>query len=372
MKRIGMASLLVLVVLGLARCGPTPTPESAIPSEQPPPTQATEPTSPPERRTLTLMTHDSFAVSEGVVAAFEADCACQVQFLKAGDTGLMLNQAILSKDHPLADLLFGVDNNLMGRALDAGIFEAYAAKALADIPDDLELDPEHRLLPVDFGDVCLNYDKGYFQEQGLAPPAGLEDLAQPAYAGLTVVENPATSSPGLAFLLATIARFGETGGYTYLDYWSDLRANDVLVTDGWEDAYYGQAAWWDGTRPIVVSYATSPAAEVYFSEGALDAPPTGNVLGPSACFRQVEFVGILKGTENRDLAEQWVEFMLGQTFQEDIPLQMWVYPANEKAVLPDLYQRFAQVPPDPARLDPDAIEANREAWIDAWTKVVLR
>jgi thiamine transport system substrate-binding protein len=372
MKRMWIGSMLVLVVLGLAACGPTPTAESPFQSELPTPTQAAEPTSPPARRTLTVMTHDSFAVSEDVVLAFQAECNCQVQFLKGGDTGLLLNQAILSKDNPLADLLFGVDNNLMGRALDAGIFEAYPAAALADIPDDLELDAEHRLLPVDFGDVCLNYDKAYFEEQGLAPPASLEDLATPKYAGLTVVENPATSSPGLAFLLATIAHFGETGAYTYLDYWGDLRNNDVLVTDGWEDAYYGQASWWDGTRPIVVSYATSPAAEVYFSEGALDEPPTGNVLAPDACFRQIEFIGILGGTANRDLAEQWVEFMLGRTFQEDIPLQMWVYPANEKAAQPELFQRFAQVPPDPAHLDPAAIEAHREAWIDAWTNVVLR
>ena len=344
--------LLALVLLVSAGCGPKLTP-------------ATTPSGP---RTLTVMTHDSFDASGEVIAQFEAETGATVKFLKSGDTGAALNQAILSKDAPLADVFYGVDNTFFSRAIEADIFEPYASPVLADIPDELELDSQHRLNPVDFGDVCLNYDRAYFEEKGIAPPATLEDLTKPEMKGLLVVENPATSSPGLAFLMATVGHFGEDG---YRDFWAKLRAGDVLVTAGWEDAYWGQfSAASDGDRPIVVSYATSPAAEVYFSEGAYTEPPTGNVLGDGACFRQIEFVGILKGTANRDLAEKWVDFMLSPTFQADIPLHMWVFPANPQAELPAVFQ-FAEVPPKPALLSPEAIDQNRERWIEAWTETVL-
>jgi thiamine transport system substrate-binding protein len=320
-------------------------------------------------RTIRLMAHDSFAVSEDVIAEFEATYNAQVEVLPSGDAGAALNQAILSKGNPLADVFFGVDNTFLGRALEAGIFEPYASPELGNIPDELELDPEHRLLPVDYGDVCLNYDQAWFEEQGIAPPTRLEELPQPEYKGLLVVENPATSSPGLAFMLATIGHFGREG---WLDFWAALRDNDVLVTSGWEDAYWGVSTWaGGGDRPIVVSYATSPAAEVYFSEGALEEPPTGNVLGPGACFRQIEFIGILAGGQHRDLAEKLIDFMLGQRFQEDIPLQMFVFPAREDASLPDFY-RWAERSSQPAQVETADIQANRETWIQQWTETVLR
>jgi thiamine transport system substrate-binding protein len=245
----------------------------------------------------------------------------------------------------------------------------YPSPALANIPDEFELDTKHRLLPVDYGDVCLNYDKAWFEAQELLPPKGLQDLTRPEYEGLLVVENPATSSPGLAFMLATVGHLGEDG---WLDFWVALRENDLLVTSGWEDAYWGQSTWaGDGDRPLVVSYATSPAAEVYFSEGALEEPPTGNVLGSGSCFRQIEFVGILEGGQHRDLAQKLVDFVQSERFQEDIPLQMFVFPANEKAELPGFY-RWAERPDQPAQVDTEAIQANRERWIEQWTETVLR
>lgn len=355
-KALCLLMVLVMLTGALAACRPAP----ATPT----------PTSP---RSLVLMSHDSFAVSEEVIAEFETAHNAKVQFLPSGDAGSALNKAILSKENPLADVFFGVDNTFLSRALEADIFEPYQPQGLENIPDTLELDPQYRLVPVDYGDVCLNYDKAYFEEKGLTPPQTLRDLTKPELKGLTVVENPATSSPGLAFLLATVGHFGESGDYTYLDFWRDMRANDVLVTEGWEDAYWGQSTWaGGGERPIVVSYATSPAAEVYFSEGALEEPPTGNVLGDGACFRQIEFVGILKGTKNRDLAEAFIDFMLSTRFQEDIPLQMWVFPANEQARLPQVFLDFAETPAHPAVVSPEDIAANREAWIEAWTEVVLR
>ena len=369
-NRVMFSFLAVMVVL--VGCGPTPATEPPVTGQE---TAATASPTPglSEAPTLTVMTHNSFDASQEVIAAFEQSCNCKIQFLKAGDAGLMLNQAILSKDNPLADVIYGVDNTFLSRALAGGIVEAYESPLLADIPDGLKLDPSLQMLPVDYGDVCLNYDKGWFKERGLVPPADLMDLTKPEYGGLTVVEHPATSSPGLAFLFATVERFGVGGDYGYLAYWTELRANDVLVTEGWEDAYWGQFTYAsEGDRPIVVSYASSPPVEVFYAETPFEEAPTGVITSDGSCFRQIEFVGILKGTPNRELAEQWVDFMLGTMFQNDIPLKMFVFPANSKAVLPEVFAKFAVIPTKPATLDPETIEANRERWVQDWTRIVVR
>lgn len=330
-------------------------------------------TSADEPDELTMMSHDSFDISEEVLAEFEAAHGVQINLLPAGDAGAALNQAILAKNDPLADLFFGVDNTFLSRALEAEIFEPYNSPGLDKVAEELKLDPSHHLLPVDYGDVCLNYDIQWFLDEGISPPQSLADLTDPAYRGLLVVENPARSSPGLAFLLASVDGFGTRGDYTYLEYWQDLRDNDVLVADGWEDAYYGHfSAAGGGVRPLVVSYASSPPAEVIFADPPVDQAPTASVTGPGACFRQVEFVGILKGTGHRETAEAFVDFMLEKRFQEDIPLHMFVFPANQEASLPEVFVKWAGVPSEPARIDPVQIDANREEWIEAWTDVVLR
>jgi len=319
---------------------------------------------------LRLMTHDSFDISAETLAQFTEQTGIPVEVFKAGDAGAMVNMAALASDDPLADVLYGVDNTFLSRALDNDVLIPYQSPLLDEIDDSLKLDPQFRALPVDFGDVCLNYDRAWFAASNLEPPASLDDLLDPAYAGLTVVENPATSSPGLAFLLATINTYGEDG---YLDFWQQLVANNVLVTDGWEEAYYGAfTAASDGDRPIVVSYASSPPAEVFFAEADLEEAPTAAVVSDGSCFRQVEFAGILRGTQHEQEARQLVDFLLGRTFQEDIPLHMFVFPANVNAELPDVFIEFSQVPAHPALIDPDAIDANREAWVQAWTQTVLR
>ena len=325
---------------------------------------------PAEGTTVRLMTHDSFDVSAEVLAAFEAETGITVEVFKAGDGGEALNKAILSKDAPLADVFYGVDNTFLQRTLDNDIFLPYASPALADVPDALQLDAEQRALPVNYGDVCLNYDVAWFAERGLPPPADLEALADPAYAGLTVVQNPATSTPGLAFLLATVEGYGEEG---YLAYWQRLVDNDVLVANGWEEAYYTHfTAASEGDRPLVVSYASSPVAEVYFAETPPAAAPTAAVVADGSCFRQIEFVGILSGTEAEGAAQQLVDFMLSPVFQEDIPLKMFVYPANGTAVLPEVFTQHSRTPAVPVQMAPERIAANREAWIQAWTETVLR
>lgn len=320
--------------------------------------------------TLTVMTHDSFAASAPVIAAFEKANNVKVVFLKSGDAGAALNKAILTRDAPLADVFYGVDNTFLSRALDFGIYVPYASPLLSQIPAEFKLDPQDRALPVDYGDVCINYDKAYFAAHSLPVPVTLEDLARPAYKGLLVVENPATSSPGLAFVLATVKHFGTNA---YLDYWKSLRANGVVVVDDWETAYYTNfsGSSGHGAQPLVVSYASSPAAEVVFATTPLTDSPIGSILGPGTCFRQIEFVGILKGTKHISLARKFVDFMLDRQFQEDMPLQMYVYPVNTSAKLPDVFVKYAQIPVQSTVLDPAVIASNRDQWVQAWTQAVL-
>jgi thiamine transport system substrate-binding protein len=368
----------MLLGLALAACGGQSSGGAAtsapVAADDQQPTNASAATAeqPAAGEKLIVMTHDSFNISEEVLKAFEQQSGVGIQILKAGDAGSALNKAIISKDSPLADVLFGVDNTFLSRALKAGIFEAYPAPALAGIPDTFKLDASNSLLPIDYGYVAINYDKAALAKDNLQPPASLEDLTKPEWKDKLVVENPATSSPGLAFMLATVGHFGASGSYTWLDYWKDLKSNGVLVTEGWEEAYNTQfsGSAGKGPRPLVVSYATSPAAEVFFSEGKLAEPPTGNVLAGS--FLQIEFAGILKGTPRRAHAEKFLDFMLSKRFQEDIPLQMFVYPVLPDAALPEVFTKFAQVPEQAASVTPEQIDQNREQWIDAWTKAVLR
>ena len=356
-------TLLILIVIFLMACGTAETPEVV---EEDVVVTNTDPA------TLTLVTHDSFVISETVIEEFQSENNVTVAIVPAGDAGEMLNQAILANDSgaPLGDVIFGVDNTFMGRALDADMLESYTSANLGTVADEFKMDDGNYLTPISYGEVCLNYDLAWFAENGLDAPSTLEDLADPAYTGLTVSMNPATSSPGLAFLLTTISAYGEDG---YLGYWDELVANDLLIVDGWSDAYWGHfTGASDGNRPIVVSYASSPPAEVFYSEGAYTEPPTAAVTTDGTCFRQVEFAGILKGSEHVELAGKFIDFMLSKSFQEDIPLNMFVFPANQTAELPQLFVDFATISDVPATLAPDLIDANRESWIETWSDSVLR
>lgn len=319
-------------------------------------------------RTLTVLTHDSFSVSENLISQFESDNNVKISFVKGGDAGSVLNKAILTKDAPLADVLYGVDNTFLSRALDAGIYSPYESPALADIPDEYKLDDQNRALPVDYGDVCINYDKSYFATNNLPLPQSLSDLTKPEYKGLLVIEDPATSSPGLAFLLATVATLDDG----YRDYWRQLKDNDVVVVDSWETAYFTNfsASSGHGPQPMVVSYGSSPTAEVVYADPPVSESPTASLVGDGMCFRQVEFAGILEGTRNRDIAEKFIDFLLGKSFQEDMPLQMFVSPVNPKAAVPDVFIQNSQIPSNPASLDPEVIAINREAWIQGWNSVM--
>ncbi|MFC5721125.1 thiamine ABC transporter substrate binding subunit [Streptomyces gamaensis] len=329
-----------------------------------------------DARTVTLVSHDSFSASDAVLKEFEKTSGYTVKVVKGGDAGAAVNQAVLSKAHPQGDVFFGVDNTLLSRALDNGLFTPYEARGLDRIPKDLQADPEHRVTPVDTGDICVNYDRAYFAEHGLQPPRTFDDLLKPEYKNLLVTENAATSSPGLAFQLATIAAHGEQG---WQDYWKRLKANGVEVVDGWEQAYNdrfsGSAAGKKagGDRPLVVSYASSPPVEVVGMKeqpkSAEDAP-TGVATG--TCFRQTEFAGLLKGAKNPEGGKALLDFLIGRPFQEDMPLQMFVRPANRDAQLPEVFTKFGAQADAPASLAPDVIAKNRDQWVKEWSSLVLK
>ncbi|MCE9622735.1 MAG: thiamine ABC transporter substrate-binding protein [Actinomycetia bacterium] len=304
--------------------------------------------------TVTMLVYDSFPTTgtplNDALAEFTKESGIKVQLLTAGDAGTMVTKATLTAGNPEGDVMWGVDNTFLSAATDAEIFESIAQ--------------------VDYGDVCVNYDIAWFAEHDIAPPITLDDLIAPEYADLLVVENPAASSPGLAFMLATIARYGEN---EWEQYWTDLRGNGVEVVESWDIAYYERfsgAAGSAGDRPLVVSYGSSPPAEVVFADPPRTDAPTG--VSAETCFRQQEYAGILRGGDHTGEAEQLVRFLLSERFQRELPLTLFVYPVNEAVVLPDVFTQFAIIPSDPFTVEPDAIAAHREEWQDRWTEIVLR
>ncbi len=326
-----------------------------------------------EPNSLTLLAYDSFPDGDGdpVVVALEeftSETGIDVEIIKSTDTGTMVSSAALTAGNPEADVMWGIDSTFLSRAIDAEIFEPYEANGLDSIPPDLmALVPGFDATPVDFGDVCVNYDIAALADDGLAPPTSLGDLTRPEYAGKLVVQNPALSSPGLAFLLATIATFGEAG---WEQYWRDLRANDVLVANGWTEAYYGDFTRAGGDRPLVVSYGSSPPFEVLFAEEPMSEAASGVV--ESSCYRQVEFAGILRGTESSENAGKLIDFLISERFQREVGLSLFVFPVNSNVELEPEFVQFATIPEDPITIDPTLVDANRTEWIERWNAAVLR
>ncbi|MFJ9418284.1 thiamine ABC transporter substrate binding subunit [Streptomyces sp. NPDC101227] len=326
-----------------------------------------------DAKTVTLVSHDSFAASKSVLAAFEKETGYKIKRLPGGDAGKAVNQAILTKGNPQGDVFFGIDNTLLSRGLKEDIFSPYKAKGLDGVPAYLQLDKDkHRVTPLDYGDICVNYDRAYFARHKIAPPKTFDDLIKPRYKGLLVTENSATSSPGLAFQLGTIAKYGEAG---WQGYWKKLRANGVEVVDGWEQAYNERfsgsaAAKGKGDKPLVVSYASSPPAEVLGKKPEPRQAPTGVATG--TCFRGIEFGGLLKGAKNEKGGKALLDFLLSRKFQEDMPLRMFVNPALKDAKVPPLFTKYGARIDKPATLAPETITKNREQWIKQWSSLVLK
>ncbi|MET9355510.1 thiamine ABC transporter substrate-binding protein [Streptomyces sp. NPDC006617] len=325
-------------------------------------------------KTVTLVSHDSWAASKDVVAAFEKNSGYKVKVLEDGDAGQAVNKAILTKDNPQGDVFFGVDNTLLSRALDNGLFQPYRAKGSDLVRPEYRADQDkHRVTPVDTGDICVNYDKAYFSRHKLTPPKTLDDLVKPEYKDLLVTENAGSSSPGLGFLLGTAAKYGDEG---WEGYWKKLKANGVKVVDSWEQAYNeefsgsagGKKA--KGDRPLVVSYASSPPVEVVYADPQPATAPTG--VADGTCFRQVEYAGLLSNAKNPEGGKALLDFLLSQSFQEDMPLNMFVYPVREGAQVPEVFSKFGPQAKDPQTLDPAKIADNRDQWVKSWTSLVLK
>lgn len=367
---IGRIALLLAALLLLGACGSDESEEPAGTTTET--TPATTVTTPPDTTaaspgSLTILSHDSFTggVTDETFASFTEETGVDVEVLAGGDAGGAVNQAILTQDNPIADVLFGVDDTFLSRALEEDLFVEYESERLDSVEPALILDEENRVTPIDYGDVCLNYDIGWFDEQAdLDPPETLDDLVAPEYEGLLVTENPAQSSPGLAFLLATIDRYGSE----WHGYWESLAANGMHVASDWDTAYYGDFTRYDGDYPIVVSYASSPPAEVMFADPPVDTAPTGVVT--DGCYRQIEFAGILEGTEHPEAAGQLIDFMLSPEFQETIPTTWFVFPANTEVELPEVFAENTVIPDDPVSIDPAEIAVNRDRWLDEWRTAV--
>jgi thiamine transport system substrate-binding protein len=367
MRTLRLTAVSIALMACLGACG-NDDPAATVPDTTSP-TGATAPSSTAgggEGETVTLLTHDSFAagVTDETFAAFTEATGAEVEVVAGGDAGATVNQAVLTADNPIADVLFGIDDTFLSRALGEEVFVPYDSGLLDRVDPALVLDERHRVTPIDYGDVCLNYDIAWFEEEGLEPPRSLDDLVAPEYEGLTVVEDPASSSPGLAFLLATIDRYGSE----WPGYWESLVANDVKVVSDWDTAYYADFSRYGGDHPIVVSYASSPPAEVLFAEEPVESAPTGVVT--DGCYRQIEFAGILAGTDHPELAGRLIDAMLAVEFQEAIPTTWFVFPANVDAELPEVFEENTVVPDDYASFPPDEIAQNRDRWIDQWREVV--
>lgn len=315
---------------------------------------------------LRVVTHGSFNLDKKLLAKFEQDNNVKLQFIEAGDAGEMVSKLILTKNAPIADVVYGIDNTLLSRALDADILAPYQSGALKNVPKKYLLNGSFN--PIDYGFVALNIDKAYFQKNKLALPKTLKDLLKPEYKNLLVVQNPATSSPGLAFYLATLKELGEQGAYSF---WAGLRDNGVKVTRGWDEAYYTEFSRNGGSRPIVVSYSSSPAAEVFYAEKKPKSSPTANLFLPGSTFLQIEGAALIKGGKNTELAKKFIDFLLSPEAQSDIPTQMWVYPVVQGIKLDATY-RYAATPVYNKSLTPKEIASGQQKWVDNWAKVVLR
>ena len=353
-----LAALAPLTVLA-ACASPTSTPPSPTTSTASS-SQATGP------QQVTLLAHDSFVVSDELVKQLQDDTGIALNIVTGGDAGSMVAGAILTAGAPTADVMFGVDNTLVAKAANARVFEPYSSPELAHVLPALATDVAGGdVTPIDYGDVCINMNEPVLKKLGLSAPTSIDELTDPKYAGQLVVEDPATSSPGLAFLLATIERHPND----WQEYWAKLRDGGVKVSGSWTDAYEGQYA--SGKRAMVVSYATSPPAEVVYADDPKTATPTSTVL-TDGCYRQVEYAGVLAGAKNPEGAKRVIDWLLSEQVQADVPLSMFVFPARENVTLPAVFTKYASVVPDPVQLPASDVDANLAEWLAQWGEVMGR
>ena len=310
---------------------------------------------------LTLYTYDSFNSEWGpgpvVFKRFEEECKCKIKVVAPGDSGSMLNRAILEKNNPRADLVLGINNSELDKSFQYGIWEPYRSPKMDRVPKMLQIDPEHRVTPFDYGYIAFVYDSERIQE----PPQSLEDLTAPRFRNRIVIENPKTSSPGLSMLHWTISVYGEEN---YLDYWKRLKPNLLTITDGWSAAY---GMFTKGEVPMVLSYVTSPAYHLEYEK----TERYRAAEFPNGHYRQVEFAGILKGSKNPERAREFIDFMLSEGFQDAIPLTNWMFPVIQYQPLPDSF-RVAPQPKTVAELAPSRVRDQNSRWLKDWSRSMSR
>jgi len=320
--------------------------------------------------TVRLITHDSFAVSEALIADLKAKTGITLEIVTGGDAGQVVAGAILSAGAPTGDVLFGIDNSLIAKAIDAGVFESFVAPNLGNVLPTLRDDTaEDKITPIDYGDVCINMDEAWFAQNGIEMPRSLNELKKPEYKDLLVVQDPATSSPGQAFMLATISRYGDD----WQGYWQELRDNGVKVVGSWSEAYEGSytAGGGNGDRPLVVSYATSPPAEIVYAADPKPVKPYSVVM-TDGCYRQVEYAGVLAGTSNTAGARTVINWLLSPAVQADIPLTMFVFPALAGVIPPKVFVEFAAPVKEPLQIPSREVAEKQAQWLDEWDKVMGR
>ena len=321
-----------------------------------------------ENRTVVVATHDSWAMSKAVLREFTSRTGYTVKVEPNGDAGQLTNKLVLTKGSPIADMVYGIDNTFASRAVGEGVLADYTPRHLAPSASSYALDDSTeaaQLTPVDYGDVCVNVDDTWFARHKVTPPKSLDDLTNPDYRGLFVTPGASSSSPGLAFLLATVAKYGDA----WPSYWQKLMANDAKITSGWSDAYEVDftAGGGNGDRPLVLSYASSPPFTI--PKGGT-RPTTSALL--DTCFRQVEYAGVLKGGQNPKGAQAFIDFMEQKAFQEALPDNMYVFPVDRDAALPTDWERYAKVAPRPYTVAPAEIAKNRDTWLREWSDVTTR
>ncbi|MBM9593520.1 thiamine ABC transporter substrate binding subunit [Roseitranquillus sediminis] len=303
---------------------------------------------------VTVYTYDSFVTEWGpgpaIEAAFEAECACELRFVGAGDGAALLARLRLEGERTEADVVLGLDTNLTAAAADTGLFAPHGLDPELDLPVEWE------------DDIFLPFDWSYFafvHRNELNPPESFRELAESDVSVL--IQDPRSSTPGLGLLLWVEAAYGDEAGA----FWSALADNIVTVTAGWSEAYN---LFLEGEADMVLSYTTSPAYHAIAEEDdgfAAAAFEEGHYL-------QIEVGGIVASTDQPELARDFLAFMLSDAAQSVIPTTNWMYPAVvPQDGLPEGFGDLIQ--PDRALLyPPDEAAAAREAALDEWLLALSR
>lgn len=309
--------------------------------------------------TLTVYTYASFAGKYGpgktVKERFEAVCDCTFNLVSVDDAGTLLARLKLEGETTKADVVVGLDNNLMAEAKATGLFAPHGAD-LAGLSLPVAW-ADDSFVPVDWSWFAFVYDSAKLK----APPASLRALVEDAAGPKIVIQDPRTSTPGLGLLLWMRQVYGDEANAA----WAKLKPRIVTVTKGWSEAY---GLFLKGEADMVLSYTTSPAYHV----GAEKKDNYKAAIFPEGHYLQVEVAGMLRTSKNADLARRFLAFSLTEPFQSALPETNWMYPARMPAAgLPASFQALAK-PERSLQFPPEQVRDQRRGWIDQWLAALSR